>query len=238
MSTLRPSLDALLALQKIDSERDRLARSLRTLGNSSNVAAESKAAQDTAAAVQADLARAHAEQKDSELELASLEKKLKLHEDRVRSGVITNSKELINVEKEIGQLVRLRATLDEKVLTLMDEVEKLQIAKATADAEAKEQETRLKTHIDDIASDRARLETSLADLNTRRVEAAALVPDQTLLQRYETIRARSTSAGVAIGRTMDNTCGGCHMQISSIDATRALGGSQLVICDNCGRIMA
>ncbi|MCW3058765.1 MAG: C4-type zinc ribbon domain, partial [Capsulimonas sp.] len=49
------------------------------------------------------------------------------------------------------------------------------------------------------------------------------------------IRARA--AGVGIARVADRTCGGCHMQLGSQAINMALGGDDLAICENCGRML-
>jgi len=238
MSTLRATLDLLLELQKVDSERDRLIRLRKNLETGDAATAAARQAQEAAAAVHTEHQHTAASLKDAELELAGLEKKIKTFEDRVRSGSIHNSKELMNIEKEIAQLVRLRSALDEKILSLMDDVESLHVNVKLADEQANELDQRRSAAMDTINAERSRLENAIGENNSKRAELAGMVEDDALLKRYEIIRARTNTAGIAIGRVKDNICGACHMQVSSIDANRALAGEVLVICEICGRIMA
>lgn len=238
MSTLRSTLDQLLELQKLDSDRERNIRSLRSLDTGQAVAAAAQAAQVAASDAHREYQQNATALKDAELELAGLEKKLKTYEDRVRAGTITNSKELVSTEKEISQIVRLRSALDEKILGLMDTVELLKVKAAEADAEAAEADMRRSTALEASAAERSRLDNAIAELGRQREELAGLVDDKELLKKYDVIRARNNSSGIAIGRTQSNICGSCHMQVASISATRARAGEVLVICEVCGRIMA
>lgn len=238
MSNLRQTLDSLLDLQKTDSERDRLIRLRRNLDTGDAAASAAQQAQQSSVSSRSEHQRAAASLKDAELELAALEKKLKAYEDRVRGGQVSSPKELMNAEKEIGQLVRQREALDERILGLMDQVEDLKVKAKLADEQAVELDQRRAATIDKLAADRAKLEQQIADLGSRRAEIAATIDDAAMLKRYEIIRSRANSAGIAIARTIDNVCGSCHMQVSSIEASRAREGENLIICENCGRIMA
>lgn len=238
MATLRENLDFLLELQKIDSERDKLQRQIAGLDAGAAAQKEANSARAHAEGQRNSASKSAAELKDAELELAGLEKKLKSYEDRMRSGQVTNPREIANTEREINQLVRQRASLDEKILTLMEEGEKLRSAVTEADARSLEAERRYHTQVDSMRAQREQWEAALGDLNRRRVETAALVADPALLKRYETIRSRPASGGIAIARVEDSHCGGCHTQIGTQEAHRAHDGNQLVLCENCGRILA
>lgn len=238
MATLRENLDSLLELQKLDSERDKLQRQIAGLDGGLAAQNEANSARANSESQRNAATKSAAALKDAELELAGLEKKLKSYEDRMRSGQVTNPREIANTEREINQLIRQRASLDERILILMEEGEKLRGSVTEADARAREAETRYHTQLDSIRAQRQQWETALGELTRRRAEAANLVSDPALLKRYETIRSRPSSGGVAIARVEDSHCGGCHTQIGTQEAHRAHDGNQIVLCENCGRIMA
>jgi uncharacterized protein len=238
MSTLREDLDALLQLQQKDSERDKLVRQRTTLDNGTKLAQDLTAARSEYESRRAELFKTNGSLKDAELELAGVEKKIKDYEQKMRQGSVTNTREVMNFEKEFNQLNRQRAALDEKILNLMELSESQ--TKEMTDAESKV------SGIDrDLATIRAgfhnelsKIEASLGRLNASRAEIAKLITDQNLLKRYETLRARPGNSGIAIAHTAEHTCGACHMQIGTIAVTQAESGHQLAICENCGRIMA
>jgi predicted nucleic acid-binding Zn-ribbon protein len=238
MATLRENLDTLLALQKIDSERDKIQRQIAALNTGSATQTAANTAHAHLEAQRAASSKNHASLKDSELELATLEKKLKSYEDRMRTGTITNARDIANTEREINQLVRQRAKLDEKILSLMEEAEQLKTAVLEAEAKAQEADRRHQTQIEASRAQREQLDRQAAGLSRQRAEAVSLVADPALLKRYETIRARPASSGVAISRVEDAHCGGCHTQIGTQEAHRAHEAASLQTCENCGRILA
>ena len=123
MSTLRQNLDALLQLQQLDSERDKLVRQKNTLDTGANLTQAVAAAQSDYEHKAAELFSINGSLKDAELELASIEKKIKDYESKMRQGAVTNTREVMNFEKEFNQLNRQRAALDDKILNLMEKSE-------------------------------------------------------------------------------------------------------------------
>jgi predicted nucleic acid-binding Zn-ribbon protein len=238
MTTLRDTLDSLLSLQAIDSQRDLLFRNLNAMDNGAKIVAESAAAEAAEAAARKTSQTTNSSLKAAELELESMEKKIQLLEKRISSGAIVNTKELLNNEKELSQLNRLRSTLDEKILGLMDEAEKRKVELDAAEAASKEKQLAKKTAIDEIAAKRSQIELELSETGSARTEAASLVPDKELLKLYETMRLKPQFAGVVIAKSLANRCGGCKMQVSSLDARRAQAAEEMVLCQNCRRIMA
>lgn len=238
MTTLREDLDSLLALQAIDSRRDLLQRTLKTMDNGAKISAECEAAEAAEADARKASQNAASELRDAEMELDSLEKKIRQLDGRISSGAIANVKEIVNSEKELSQLGRLRAALDEKILALMEQAEELKLAAEKADAESKEKQFAKRAALDEIAAKRSQIETEYSETGSAHAEAASLVQDKALIKQYETMRAKPQFAGIAIAKTFENRCGGCKMQASSFDARKAHAGEEIVLCQNCRRIMA
>jgi len=238
MPTLRETLDRLLELQKVDRERDKIAKAVRDLDTGKAVEAEATAAYDAWQSASAALQKAQGDLKDAELELSSVEKKIKSFEQKMSGGQSINARELLNIEKEINQLTRQRATLDDRILTLMDQAESLQVTAAHADATSKQKEEHRKVVLEELSQRRRLLDSQLMTVSEQRQGAHARVEDPTLLAKYEAMRSKPTNAGVVIAKAVENTCGGCHMQAASQDIKRAADGVELTLCPNCGRIMA
>ena len=237
MATLRNDLDILLALQKIDTECARARKARASLDGGAALANQAQTA-----ALEAEKARATQHQKngalkDAELEQAGVERKLKDYEGRLQKGMMTNPREIANVEKEIAQLTRQRGALDDKILTLMDETEAQQRVVAQAEKRAQTLEQEAASQLKKAQAEAARLDALARDLDAQRPIVAAQVGDAALLKRYEMIRARPASGGLAIARVDGSSCGACHMQIGTQDAYHAQEADKMVICENCGRIM-
>jgi uncharacterized protein len=238
MSTLRENLDRLLLLQHLDSEREKTARQRPSIDTLNMIAAKVAAAQAEYKASTATLSQTNGALKDAELELAGLEKKIKDYESKMRQGLVTNTREVMNFEKEFNQLNRQRSALDDKILMLMDQSETQATLVANAQSKVNELDNVLKTAKTQFHNELTRVDATVGRLNTEREQMSSLVSDAALLKRYEALRAKPGKGGIGIARTTNNTCGACHMQVGTVSVTTAESGSQLTLCENCGRIMA
>jgi predicted nucleic acid-binding Zn-ribbon protein len=235
MSTLREDLDTLLTLQKLDSDFDRARKTRTTLDTGAALIHEAEAA-----AREADTARAAQRQtdgalKDAELEQAGIERKLKDADAKMQRA--TNAREAVSLEKEIAQFHRQRNALDDKILALMDETETKRESAAKAEERAKKLEQDAAARVRQMKDEAARLDASIKDLETKRCRLRETYSNQALLKRYETIRARPATGGLAIARVDGSSCGACHMQIGTQDAYHAQEAVSVTVCENCGRIM-
>ena len=84
--------------------------------------------------------------------------------------------------------------------------------------------------------DQEPLDAELARLRRLRSEAVAGIPGD-LVERYEALRRRL--GGVGAARLVGNQCGGCHLELSSVevDHIRRMPPDEVATCDQCGRIL-
>ena len=156
----------------------------------------------------------------------------------MRSGKMTNPRDIANIERDLNQLQRQRSALDDKILQLMDAVESGKTKLVQAEAASSQAARALSTQ---QATYRASLEKNEQEsrrLEAERPGAAAAVGDAALLQRYETLRSRPATGGLAVARIVDRHCTGCSGQVSIQDEQRVQDAKMLATCDNCGRILA
>ena len=235
MPALPETLQALYALQQIDTKIQRAKKAQAALDNGQEATAQSEAAQNQAQQQRAALHKISGDLKDTELKLEGVETKRKNYQQKLYQGTVTNAKELTNIEKEIEALGRQRSDLDGKVLELMEQVEQAQAVNTVAEAEAHRAEGH---RTDVVASFRSRFEAlglEQTELTRQRQEAAAQVEDKAMLKRYEDIRAKS--AGVGIAKIDGNACGGCHMTLPATLIKAVREGAQAQTCENCGRML-
>ncbi len=67
------------------------------------------------------------------------------------------------------------------------------------------------------------------------VEKARVAVPEALLPRYD--RLAKTAGLPAVVALHDSKCGGCHLKVSNGVETEARKGTEIVTCDNCGRIL-
>ena len=233
--TLTQNLQALYALQQIDTQIQRTRRTQTQLDNGAQATKDAEAAQTRAAAQVAALHKAQADLKDSELKLAALETKRKAAHQRMYQGSITNAKELANIEREIESLGRQESDMDTRILELMEQTETVQTAASAAQAAAHEADTKRSDTLAKYQSRFEALSLEAAEATRRRPAAVALVDDPALLKRYEDLRAKH--AGIGIAKIEEGDCGGCHMKLPSADVKVVREGVKPQTCENCGRLL-
>jgi len=233
--TLTENLQALYALQQIDTQIARARRTQTQLDNGTQATKDAQTAQAHAAAQTAALHKAQADLKDSELKLAALETKRKTAHQRMYQGSITNAKELANIEREIESLGRQQSDMDTRILEYMEQVETAQTAASVAQASAHEADTKRSDTIAKYQSRFEALSLEATEAMRRRPAAVAEVEDPALLGRYEDIRAKH--AGIGIAKIEDGDCGGCHMKLPTADVKVVREGMRPQTCENCGRLL-
>lgn len=229
----REALERLWTLQQVDS-RLAAARSNRaSLDDGSALRAEAETTRGTAAAATARLHECQAAIKDHELQLAGTEAKQRKIEGDLYGGRVSNPKELSSLQEELAMLARTRDHLEDRILTLLDEVEVLREQASTAEAARTALEQRLATHVAEYEAARTRLDSEIETLTAERSAAAARVEPR-LLRRYEGIAAQE--GGLGIVPIHNGLCGGCHNALPTDFVARVRDG-QIVICERCRRIL-
>src|SRR5579875_409108 len=138
---LQDQLQALYALQQIDTQILRAKRAQAALDNGAQASQQAQVARDAELARRDALHRLSAELKDSELKLSGLETKRKSYQQKLYQGTVTNARELSNIEREIEALGRQRSDLDGKILALMEQTEQAQADLNVAEQRARDAET-------------------------------------------------------------------------------------------------
>lgn len=232
---VQTQLLALYHLQQLDSALEALKKQYNALdpGRVEQTAfSTAKTAQEEAeAALHATGVALH----DSELEQKSVEAKTADFEKKLYGGTIRVPKELQAMQEEVEMLKRQRGRLDEKILTLMDELEAQRVREAETRQARTASEEALKTKQAAYKKEANTLVAQARELQAQRAEAVKPIPPA-LLKRYDSLRA--SKAGVAVAPLEDgNACGGCKLGLPSSLVERAQEGRGIEVCDNCGRIL-
>ena len=233
---MKEKLLALYDLQQIDSALDAIKRQYATMDRGQVERAHYdavKAAHDeTLAALQA----ADTEHKTTKLEQDGVIAKHKEVETKLYSGKVSNPKDLQFMQEEVEMLARNRERLDEKLATLLADVEasreREKAAKKIHSEAIKAYNVKASVAQSQSATFKAQAET----LTTQRSEQAKeIAPD--LLKRYDAVR--KVKQGIAIVALQDgNACGGCKMGLSRDTMQRVREGKVIVVCENCERMLA
>ncbi len=157
-------------------------------------------------------------------------------EDRLYGARGSAARDLQAMDEEIRHLAERRDELEEQELTLMEEQEPIDGELATLAAERGRLQSSAEVLRRAVADAETVVDAELAAELVARSELAAGLPDD-LADRYESLRSRL--GGVGAARLVGNHCGGCHLELPSVEVERVrrLPPGTVATCDQCGRIL-
>jgi predicted nucleic acid-binding Zn-ribbon protein len=224
----------LYELQQVDLEIESASRRLKEIAASLVESNELKQARKMVVEAKARLAKRRARMKDLDLEVSSLSHKIETDEQRLYSGRVTNPKELASLQDEVASLQRWRDKKEDDLLEMMVAAEEGEAALADAQAILTQVSDAWRAEQGDLANEQAQLQARLGELDEQRESlVAAIGPDDMAI--YERLRRRK--AGRAVALVKDGICQGCRMNPPTSQVQHARSGTELVFCNNCGRIL-
>lgn len=225
---------ALFQLQQLDLEIDLLVAEQQTLASSLQNNASLRRLRAEQKTAQQQLADGVQARQDGEQVLADLEQRLKQHEQRLYGGSVTNAKELSALQQDV-QYLRAQCTQQEdRVLEMMETVEKLNQALADKASAVSEAERAWQTFSEASTAKHEQLEHRLQERRTARAAQAARL-DMELVKRYESMR--KIRQGRVVSKVEQNSCQWCRVILTPSELQRVRVSPELQTCSNCGRIL-
>ena len=138
------------------------------------------------------------------------------------------------LQKEIADHKIENSRIEDRILEVMEKIEeKEQLAKRGEEALAQER-AKLAAEEARVAGEVAKLDAQIAELKGERDKLLPGV-SQTILRKYQRIFANKRDT--AIVPLINYVCGGCHMRLPPQIANNVRKTNELVICENCSRIL-
>jgi predicted nucleic acid-binding Zn-ribbon protein len=224
----------LYQLQQLDLELERLIAEQQALAQTLQVDAVLKKARMEHHIAQQQLQAGLQAQKEAEWALEELDQRLRLLEQRLYSGSITNPKELHAVQQETQHLRGQQSRQEEMTLEVMDATESLQeIAKQKSEAMRSAEEAWSRHNTASVERG-GQLASKRQEAQARRDQFATSI-DADLLKRYETLKR--AKQGRAVSKVDQNSCQWCRVILTPSELQRARASQDLQTCGNCGRIL-
>ena len=229
---------SLLELAEIDAELGRLAHRAGHLPEQQTyerVQADHRAAADRAAVLGIAL-------EDLDAQIAKLESEVEAvrkREDRDRglldSGSVSDSKQLEELQHELGTLERRQASLEDTLLEVMERREHLAADQAREQATVDSLAQDLSAAVQARDGSLAEVEEARTERGARRTEVAAAL-DGDLLNLYERQRK---SSGIGAGRLLGHRCGACRIELDRGEVARisATPEDEVLRCPECQAIL-
>ncbi len=175
-------------------------------------------------------------QNELEKQVGSLTARRRVIEEHMYADRSAAARDLQAMESEVRHLTELRAELEDAELEIMEEQEPIDQALAGLMEERRRLEASANELRNALGAAEAVVDSELASTVARRAEQARRLPTD-LADRYETLRQRL--GGVGAARLVGSRCSGCHLELPSVEVERLhrLSATEIVTCDQCGRIL-
>lgn len=232
--SIADQLRVLLELQKLDSRIYRLRRELEAKPAE---AARLKEDHDRAVqGLQAAEGRYKAlEVKRNQMEIELGQKEEQIKKLQIQLFQVKTNKEYSALQREIEGFKADRSVLEEEVLKLMEEADRVKTQVAAERAVLNARETELAAQLQRIEGDSQRIRSAVEELRSSRAGLAPRV-EPAVLSQYERILDRKE--GIALVPVRGNACGGCNMILPPQVINEVQIGARLVPCGSCARILA
>jgi len=237
--TTAAALEALLALQDLDTKVDQQRHRRANLPERARLAQIEAQMADAGAARSASASQLEVvanRQAEAERDLQATEQRVKQVNAVLYGGTVSASRELQAMAADVDGLKKRVSELEDKVLALLEEREPLDRDIAELDAQLARLAELREAALAEVAAAERVVDQELARLEALRPALASAVPDD-LLARYERLRAHL--GGVAVARLVGGRCDGCHLSLPAVelDRMRHQPAGHLENCEQCGRIL-
>lgn len=198
---------------------------------------------------QAELDRAHADLEQTRKtlnaaehaladEAAAIAAKAKEVEANLYSGSVTVPKELAGLQEEVRLLKEKQASIEDRELELMEEIERTEGEIAGNRAQRAECDARDRELASAVATAESQIDAELTGLADSRAKAAPDIPAE-ILAKYDELRGKAGLAGRAAAQLEKGTCQGCRVKLAVMDHRRIQEEPELALvrCTHCKRIL-
>jgi predicted nucleic acid-binding Zn-ribbon protein len=225
----------LYALQQIDLEMREKQSRLDAIATALGADVSVKKAQTQLETSQAALKTVQAALKDLERQVQTVETKRKSSEERLYSGVVSNVKELQDLENNIAALKKQQDELENRSLDNMESLENAESLVTKAEQSLQERQKKVAAANSELLSEKVLLESSLSKLDLKRQKASAAI-DKNSLDLYESLRPKMAFRPVA-RLNHEGACSVCGIEQTKQHAQAIRQDEGLGRCENCKRIL-
>jgi len=227
-------MSMLWQLQLVDSERLRKRRALIDAEASLGETPALQQARATMVLEETALGHWRGRLRDLDLKLKSLNGRIKKNEQRLYSGGVRNPKELQSLQADLEHLRRRHDKTEDGFLQAMTEVDDREALVSEARSVFGQIETRWKAEQDALSATISQIRGELGVLEGRSRELRSSI-DKADLGLYDSLL--QSKGNLAVTVLKGELCGGCRVRVPSGLAQRVRQGRELVLCNNCGRII-
>ncbi len=224
----------LYQLQLVNSEWDEKSHRLVEVEDSLGLTKDVIQAREAVVETKEGLDGLRARLRDLELEIASLNAKLKQNQERLYGGRVRNPKELSSLQDEAAALRRRLSELEDNQLDLMITIEEEEAELAERQARLRQIEVTWQQEQTALQAEKAQLELRLAELEEQRHGMRARI-GAAHLANYDDLRERLS--GTAVALLKKGICQVCGVDVPTGVARAIERGEGMHYCPVCGRLL-
>lgn len=226
-------IDQLISLQSIDLEIDRIENEIKAEQNGLDLRINALADKEALIiALQEQISTLEKDRRSLEVEVA--DKMDHVRDRQSKMMQVQTGREQTALLKEIEEGKKSAKESEEKIVLIMEEVEKLTLQLST-------EKNLLKGERELVAEETDKVRTAIESINKGKKEKDTLRQQQAhemkadILRKYTTLRERRN--GLAVVNVLQGVCQGCFMSIPPQKFNLLLKGDQAFDCPTCQRIM-
>ena len=172
--------------------------------------------------------------KKKDFELDSESKLIAIAKYDKQLYLIKSNVEYQALQKEIAECKVDNSRIEDKILEVMEKIEEGENLRKSRDEDIKRGREQLAEEEKRVAKEMASLSERISLLESERDK---ILPDisEPVLRKYQ--RIFRNKRDTAIVPLVNYTCGGCYMILPPQVANNVRKGTELVICENCSRIL-
>jgi len=172
--------------------------------------------------------------KAAEEEVRAQQTKIDNNQKTLYSGIVTNPKELEDLQNESDALKRYLIILEDKQLGKMVAYEEAEAEFNTAQIHLEQVKEQVALENSELTKEKKSLLEEVEKLEDEREHAVSTIDNENL-STYS--KLRETHRGVAVVKVSDRTCSACGAALSASLAQAVRSPSKITFCENCGRIL-
>jgi len=174
------------------------------------------------------------EKRKLEDDLSIKNEKIKKNEQKLSSGTLTSTKEIISYQEEIVSIKKLNEEIENKIIEILIKIDDLnELIKLENDKKDK-----INAHVnkleDEINDKLSIIDQKLKNYNDKRENIVVNIP-QDLIVQYNDLKQKK--GGLAIGILKDRLCTACNMEMSAGEANKMDDFNQIYKCPTCRRMI-
>lgn len=228
-----PALDALIALQDLDTRAEAARRRLadapvKVAALDATLAGATQALEKAKAA----LAESQAARRELEREASAAEQKVSKYKDQLMQA--KDNKQFHALQHEIATFSAEQQRVEELEIGRMLEIDERAAVVKAAEATLAKEKTRVAAEKATIEADAAAVSAELATLVAARGDLTKTI-DARLLTTYETVAKQRKGTGIA--RVVDGLCDACRVRLRPHLYNQVRAGDQVIQCESCVRIL-